>query len=134
MNRNQGDQVGDYIMWEDDRVRVWDQVIQPGETVGPHTHKLDYFIVTLENAEVTAEVFGENHSEVKVIENGVYWVQSNGENHTATNVDKQGRRWRNLIIEIKQPAGKRRGGRRAVRKAAARKPARSMARAKARAR
>ena len=102
MNRNRGDQVGDYVMWENDRVRVWDQVIQAGETVGPHKHDLDYFIVVLEQAEVTAEAIGENRSEIDRIQQDLIWVKSNGEEHTATNVDKDGRRWRNLIIELKR--------------------------------
>ncbi|MEE9285651.1 MAG: hypothetical protein V3V35_08005 [Dehalococcoidia bacterium] len=101
MNRNRGDQVGDYVLWENDRVRVWDQVIQPGETVGPHLHKLDYFIVVLEPAEVSAEVLGDHRSEIEPVQQDLIWVRSNGEEHTATNVDKAGRRWRNLIIEIK---------------------------------
>lgn len=107
MNRNRGKQVGDYIMWENERVRVWDQVINPGETVGPHVHDLDYFIVVLEPAAVTADVIGKNRSQVEIIHDSLIWVKSNREKHTATNVDKTGKRWRNLIIELKPQNGKR---------------------------
>lgn len=102
MGRNQGKQVGDYVLWENERFRVWDQVIHPGETVGPHVHDLDYFIVVVEPAQVAAEVIGGNHSQVEVVQENLIWVKSNGEKHTATNVDKAGRRWRNLIIELKK--------------------------------
>ena len=74
MNRNTGDQVGDAVIWENERFRVWDQTIAPGETVGPHVHANDYFIVTLEATEVTAEEVGPARSDL----------------------DK---RWRNLIID-----------------------------------
>ncbi|MBM4406041.1 MAG: hypothetical protein FJ039_07660 [Chloroflexi bacterium] len=100
-NRNQGDQVGDYIMWEDKRFRVWDQVIQPGETVGPHRHILDYFIVTLEPSKMTAERLGGGRSAYARIDDRLIWVTSNGEEHTATNVGDA--KWRNLIIELKEP-------------------------------
>ncbi len=35
------------IIYEDDEVRVWNQVIGPGETLGRHTHEHDYFLVTV---------------------------------------------------------------------------------------
>ena len=90
-------------MWENDKFRVWDQVIAPGETVGPHVHDNDYFIVTIESAEIDTEVLSppSKHSEYEVIHENVIWVRSNGEEHTATNVDKAGKPWRNLIIEVK---------------------------------
>ncbi len=38
------------LLYEDERVRVWDQEIQPGETTGPHRHDLSYALVTVEGA------------------------------------------------------------------------------------
>lgn len=35
------------ILYEDDEVRVWDQVINEGETLGKHHHELDYVIVNV---------------------------------------------------------------------------------------
>ncbi|MBI3744127.1 MAG: hypothetical protein HY261_07580 [Chloroflexi bacterium] len=99
-NRNLGKQVGDFVLWENDKVRVWDQVIMPGETVGPHDHDHDYFIVVLENAKMTADMINDKRSEVEFVADNLIWVKSNGEVHTATNVDNK--RWRNLIIEVKK--------------------------------
>ncbi len=42
--------VGQRIVYEDDRVRVWDVVLEPGGYFGLHTHELDYLIITLEGA------------------------------------------------------------------------------------
>ncbi len=35
------------IVYEDERVRVWDQVIEPGAATGPHRHELPYALVTV---------------------------------------------------------------------------------------
>ena len=35
------------VIYEDDDVRVWNQVIGPGQTLGRHTHTHDYFLVTV---------------------------------------------------------------------------------------
>lgn len=36
------------ILYEDERVRVWDQLIEPGGTTGPHHHELPYALVTVD--------------------------------------------------------------------------------------
>jgi hypothetical protein len=38
------------VVYEDDRVRIWDQVIEPGTTTGPHRHELPYALVTVEGS------------------------------------------------------------------------------------
>lgn len=38
------------VVYEDERVRVWDQVIEPGATTGPHEHALPYALVTVEGS------------------------------------------------------------------------------------
>lgn len=35
------------VIYEDDEIRVWNQVIGAGETLGRHTHEHDYFLVTV---------------------------------------------------------------------------------------
>lgn len=38
------------VVYEDERVRVWDQVIAPGQSTGPHVHELPYALVTVEGS------------------------------------------------------------------------------------
>ena len=38
------------LIFEDERVRVWDQVIEPDGTTGPHHHALPYALVTVEGS------------------------------------------------------------------------------------
>ena len=35
------------VLFEDDEIRVWDQHIDAGETLGKHRHELDYVLVTV---------------------------------------------------------------------------------------
>jgi hypothetical protein len=39
------DQVGTRIMFENERVRVWDLALAPGESLGKHIHRTDYFFI-----------------------------------------------------------------------------------------
>src|SRR5205814_2161516 len=38
-------QVGNRLMFENDRVRVWDLDLAPGESFAEHIHQLDYFYI-----------------------------------------------------------------------------------------
>ena len=35
------------VIYEDDEVRIWNQLIEPGKTLGRHTHRNDYILVTV---------------------------------------------------------------------------------------
>lgn len=37
--------VGTRVMYENDRVRVWDLSLAPGETLEKHIHQTDYFFI-----------------------------------------------------------------------------------------
>jgi hypothetical protein len=39
------DQVGKRLLFENDRVRVWDLSVAPGESFAAHRHQLDYVII-----------------------------------------------------------------------------------------
>ena len=39
------EQVGTRVMFENDRVRVWDLALAPGESLEKHIHRLDYFFI-----------------------------------------------------------------------------------------
>ncbi len=38
------------ILYEDDRIRIWDQRIAPGTSTGPHHHALPYALVTVDGS------------------------------------------------------------------------------------
>ena len=39
--------VGTKLLFENDRVRVWDLCLKPGESTGLHRHEFDYFYVVI---------------------------------------------------------------------------------------
>lgn len=41
------DQVGTRVMFENERVRVWDLALAPGESLAKHRHQLDYFFIVV---------------------------------------------------------------------------------------
>ncbi len=42
--------IGTELIFEDERVRIWQIVLEPGEAAPFHTHHLDYTTITLEGA------------------------------------------------------------------------------------
>ena len=40
--------IGTKLLFEDDRVRIWEMALAPGEQTAPHRHDLDYYIVMVE--------------------------------------------------------------------------------------
>jgi hypothetical protein len=47
-------EIGTRILFEDDRVRIWELVLQPGEETPPHRHELDYYIIAIEGDGIAA--------------------------------------------------------------------------------
>ena len=40
--------VGTRLMFEDDRIKIWEMALEPGEQTAPHRHEHDYYLVILE--------------------------------------------------------------------------------------
>src|SRR5438132_1605619 len=47
--------IGDYVMFENDRVRVWDFKVEPGKSKGWHRHELPYVIIPMTDGEIELE-------------------------------------------------------------------------------
>jgi quercetin dioxygenase-like cupin family protein len=91
--------IGTALVFEDDRVRVWRIVLEPGEEAPWHTHELDYTSVSIEgdlierrNADGTVDRI--------VVRPGAFtrWHQST-ERHMLRNVGAT--RFANVIVELK---------------------------------
>lgn len=95
------------ILFEDDEVRVWDQVIEAGETLGKHHHELDYVIVNVTSSGPFDVVFhkgdgDEKSSRVSLPDarrGGSSFVKK-GHIETAHNL---GPRFRAILVELKDP-------------------------------
>ena len=47
--------IGTEVVFENDRVRVWEMRLAPGEASAVHRHELDYMLVQLEGDRIAAE-------------------------------------------------------------------------------
>ena len=48
--------IGDYVMYENELVRVWDFVVEPGKSKGWHRHELPYVIIPMTEGDIELEV------------------------------------------------------------------------------
>ena len=47
--------IGDRVLFEDEHIRVWEMVLEPGESSPLHHHENDYVVVVVEGDHVTVE-------------------------------------------------------------------------------
>ncbi len=95
------------VIYEDDEVRVWDQVIEAGETLGKHHHELDYVLVNVtDSSPFEVEFFDpQGNSERQRFEmpdsrrGGSVFVKK-GHVEIAHNL---GKRYRAILVELKDP-------------------------------
>ncbi|MDO9459253.1 MAG: hypothetical protein Q7N95_03950 [Alphaproteobacteria bacterium] len=95
------------ILYEDDEVRVWDQVINAGETLGKHHHELDYVLVNVTDVgPFDVEFFDSDGSSKKAsvefpnAKRGGSMLVEKGHVEIAHN---KGPRYRAILVELKEP-------------------------------
>ena len=93
--------VGSQLVFEDDRVKIWQLVLEPGEASDLHRHDHDYYLAISEGDYVAGVLpEGEGHSFVgKVPEIGNTVSLSKGGIEWAYNVGKK--TYREILIELK---------------------------------
>ena len=47
--------IGDRVLFEDEHIRVWEMVLEPGQRSPLHHHENDYVVVVVEGDHVTVE-------------------------------------------------------------------------------
>ena len=50
--------IGDRVLFEDEQIRVWEMVLEPGERSPMHHHEHDYVVVVVEGDHVDVEPVG----------------------------------------------------------------------------
>jgi quercetin dioxygenase-like cupin family protein len=95
---------GGKIIFENDRVRIWDIALPPGGRSAEHTHLLDYVLVQVEGDEITTEPnadtegFYDRKMALEVQPGDTVFIEKGG-TETAVNTGKQP--WREICIELK---------------------------------
>jgi len=100
--------IGTRLLFENDRVRVWDLRLAPGESTGLHAHTNDYlYIVIGDGALQTVFADGSREPPRQMSDGDVRFRTVNGEAtdppwravHEAINVGDGP--WRNIVVELK---------------------------------
>ena len=98
-------------LFENDRVIVWEMVLEPGESTGVHTHQHDYFFHVLEGSTVgTRDKDGVPLGEFDLDAGSTNWLALDGDElmfgdvrlpatHDAENVGSG--RYREILVELK---------------------------------
>src|SRR5207237_719150 len=92
--------VAQRILFENDRVRVWEIVLEPGEELAVHTHELDYVVVNIETSQMEAREHTGQLRQVEPLAGDVSWTSpAGGQTHSLLNKGKT--RYVNRLIELK---------------------------------
>ncbi len=91
--------VGTRVVFEDDEIKVWNLIIDPGEASGMHTHGHDYFYYVVEGAELEIHRADGTVNAVTMTPGDVVGGKE-GSTHDARNVG--GTRFRNVLVEVKE--------------------------------
>ncbi len=94
--------IGTDVLFENERVKIWDFVLAPGEAVPMHTHRLDHVIVVVEGSRLEVADAEGTRRTVEPKPGECYFGRVDGEDtHDARNIGPK--RYRNLVIELKEP-------------------------------
>ncbi|HEX4147734.1 MAG TPA: hypothetical protein VHY20_02050 [Pirellulales bacterium] len=95
-------EVGSKLLFENERVRVWDLRLAPGESTGLHAHHSDYLYVVIGDGELAAfDADGALLHRGAMHDGEVHYRGVDGEPavHEAFNTGQTP--WRNIVVELK---------------------------------
>jgi len=90
-------EVGTRLVFENERVRVWEFTLQPGEQIESHKHDHDYFFYPIEGG--TLEVTRASGTTRATLNAGEVYFRKGGDTHAAKNVDDH--RYHEVLVELK---------------------------------
>jgi quercetin dioxygenase-like cupin family protein len=90
--------IGDKILFENDRVRIWSVKLDPGQRQAWHKHDLSYVIVPMTEGKNIMYFEDGREKETNETSGGVLWREA-GAPHELLNVSDW--QYRNILIELK---------------------------------
>ena len=89
---------GTKVLFENERVRVWDMTVPPGGSMEPHVHRLPYFYVVVEGGKMR---FGGHPWHPPDGETEFYDLAPGSEKHDPRMVNEGDRVHREIVVELK---------------------------------
>jgi uncharacterized RmlC-like cupin family protein len=83
---------------ENERVKSWEMLLEPGEASDLHQHAMDYVLCILEGTSIDADPPGGQTFHASVQPGDVFYVKRGG---TEVAVNRSDARFREIIIELK---------------------------------
>jgi predicted metal-dependent enzyme (double-stranded beta helix superfamily) len=98
--------VGTRLVWENDRVRIWEMVLEPGERSAVHEHTLDYLLIPLAGDRIGVVVEPDTGGRYREsadfpVPIGKAHFTARGGIETALNTGTE--TYREVLIELKDP-------------------------------
>ena len=90
--------VGGRVLFENDRVKVWELTLEPGESSDLHEHTMDYMLCILEGADVDADFPNGQTAKLPVSPGQFFFIPKGG---IETAVNRCDTRFREILIELK---------------------------------
>jgi hypothetical protein len=96
--------IGSKLLFEDDRVRIWELALAPGERSATHRHDLDHYLVQIGGDRIAVEPEPDSEGEYREyfaadVVPGVVVPMRRGGVETAVNVGE--RPYYEIIVELK---------------------------------
>lgn len=91
------------LLFENDRVRVWELIMRPGDVCNWHVHTHDHLLVVFEGARIAARKSDGSAGERDIDDGTVLYIPASPLAEIARNVSPD-RTLRELIIDLKDPA------------------------------
>jgi len=89
---------GTRVLFENDRIKVWDMIVPPDEAMPAHTHTLPYFYTVVEPG---AMRFGESSWRPRDGETAFYAIEAGQPKHDPRMVNEGATRHREIVVELK---------------------------------
>ena len=99
------DNIGTALLFENDRVRVWDLALAPGEWLEKHIHRNDYLFMVVDGGSLrhVDPENPQNDRDVQFEANKVVFLEA-GEGQVHERLVNTGDTpYRNIIVELKRP-------------------------------
>jgi hypothetical protein len=94
--------VGTRLLFENTRVKVWEMVLEPGESSDLHHHTMDYVLCFLEGESIDADPPDRPSYRAPITPGQCVFVKRGG---TERAVNRSPVRFRELIVELKDAPG-----------------------------